>query len=142
VITIILNPIGRGRFAAALDERVLCRSRRPFLDSARVLLAEGADPATPFAMRHAGSDYDALRSTIGQAAGLTVLEPDDPRDGRIYPRFARHQPWKGPGSHAIASPMRFSGPGLSDIEGGLDASQEAPRAADEVLPPSNTGRRS
>jgi hypothetical protein len=34
-------------------------------DGARVLDAEGVDPATKLVMRHEGSPYDALRSTVG-----------------------------------------------------------------------------
>jgi hypothetical protein len=58
-------------------------SRVVFLDAARVLTAEGAEPATVLQMRHDGSATVALRSTVGTAAGLTVLEGD------LRPRFAR-----------------------------------------------------
>jgi hypothetical protein len=62
-----------GRFLAQLGDRVLvASSRQPFLDAARVLLADGCDPATVIVMRHAASDFDALRSTVGFAAGLVV----------------------------------------------------------------------
>jgi hypothetical protein len=41
-------------FAAVVDGRtIVTRSLTPMLDAARVLLSEGADPATRLAMRHA-----------------------------------------------------------------------------------------
>ena len=46
-------------FFADLDGRQLCIFRRPLLDAPRVLLAEGIDPETPIATRHAGADFDA-----------------------------------------------------------------------------------
>lgn len=54
------------------------------LDAARALLAEGMDPATRLVMRHAGSPHDALASTIGTAAGLTVREGDSASKFRPY----------------------------------------------------------
>jgi hypothetical protein len=53
-IVITVKPVDRyGTFDAYLGERLLTTSHQPFLDSARVLLAEGIDPATPMVMRHA-----------------------------------------------------------------------------------------
>ena len=63
-----------GRFVATLAGRQLCTSREPLLAASRVLLAEGANPETPIAARHAGADFDAMMSTVGAAAGLTVAE--------------------------------------------------------------------
>jgi hypothetical protein len=62
------------------------RSITPFLDGARHLLVEGFDPATPLIMRHAGQDYDALRSTVGAAANLSTT------DAGGKPRFVKWQP--------------------------------------------------
>jgi hypothetical protein len=42
---------------------VVKRTATPFCTAARVLLAEGIDPATRLVMRHEGSANDALRST-------------------------------------------------------------------------------
>jgi hypothetical protein len=53
---------------------VVSRSTQPMLDSAGVLLAEGADPTGKLVRRQEGQDYDALRSTIGAAAKLRVTE--------------------------------------------------------------------
>jgi len=87
---VVVAPVDRcDRFSAHLEDgRLLVKtSRQPFLDAARVLLAEGADPHTTILMRHRGSDVNALRAQLGVAAGLTVRE----EDGRP-PRFARWKP--------------------------------------------------
>lgn len=76
------------------NARLLCRSCEPFLNAARVLASEGHDLATVIVMRHAGSDTDCLRATIGAAASLNVEENDRP------PRF---RPWKARPSGALPS---------------------------------------
>jgi hypothetical protein len=81
-------PRGAGRFEAHLDgdDRVLCRSRTPFLDAARKLLAQGYDPDTTLILRHAGSDTDCLRARLGTVASLTVEEtPYGPKVRRWKP---------------------------------------------------------
>ena len=71
---------GRGSFRAMVGERVLViSSRTPFLSAARVLLAEGVNPETRIWMRHAHSSVVSLRSTVGEAATLTVDETGAPR---------------------------------------------------------------
>ena len=77
-----------GRFVATLDGRQLCISRQPLLDAARVLIAEGIDPATPIATRHAGAGFDAMTSTVGTAAKWTVRE-----DNTVSPTFVRWRPF-------------------------------------------------
>jgi hypothetical protein len=106
-ITIIVSPrnppLGRGRFEVRLGDRVILKSsRQPLLDAARVFLAEGVPPDTRIAMRHAGSDHDALSSTIGKAAGLTVAE----RDRGNGPYF---EPWQPDRRYASVEqpPMRL-----------------------------------
>jgi hypothetical protein len=92
-LVIVVEPVGhRGRFGATLDGRVLvASSRTPFCDAARVLLAEGVDPATRIVMRHAGSATGALSATVSGAAQLTVEDGDD------SPRFRKWRPLlKGP----------------------------------------------
>lgn len=92
-----------GRFLALDGTRLLCTSRTPLLSAARVLLAEGADPQAPLAMRHVDSDTVAMRTTVGAAAALAVSEPD--RGGA--PRFHRWKPspmWAG-GSPAAADSL-------------------------------------
>jgi hypothetical protein len=71
-------------FEARLADRVLCVSRRPLLDAARILLAEGCDPAVTIVMRHAGSEVYALSARLGAAAKLTVDE--------VVPTFAPGEP--------------------------------------------------
>jgi hypothetical protein len=64
---------GAGKFIVRLHGRELCVSAKPFLDAARVLMAEGVDPATVLEMRHDGNNTLSLRATVAAAAGLTDL---------------------------------------------------------------------
>jgi hypothetical protein len=73
-----------GRFEARLGERLLCVSRQPLLDSARILLAQGHSPDATIVMRSAGSQVDSPKARLSTAAQLTVNE-----DG---PRFERWRP--------------------------------------------------
>jgi len=56
------------------DRFLVRRSTTPFCDAPSVLLTEGVKPDTVFVMRHANSAADALRSTVGVAAELTVSD--------------------------------------------------------------------
>ena len=87
-----------GLFFADLDGRQLCISRQPLLDAARVLLAEGVDPETPIATRHAGADFDAMTSTVGAAAKWTVRENETQS-----PHFVR---WEAFPACRVRSSMR------------------------------------
>jgi hypothetical protein len=69
LVEIVVAPAGARKFTAYLDDRELCTSTKPFLDAARVLIAEGVHPATVLAMRHEGNNTLTLRSTVGTAAG-------------------------------------------------------------------------
>ena len=51
-----------GVFEAKLGETIICRSRQPFVDGARALLAMGYDPEMVLVMRHATTGTDALRA--------------------------------------------------------------------------------
>jgi hypothetical protein len=89
-IVLTVSPVGystRGRlFDATVDGRmIVSRSLQPLLDGARALLAEGAEPMTRLATRHAGSNYDALRSTVGKAAGMAVADAGKPVFKRWQP---------------------------------------------------------
>ncbi len=77
-IALVTRPVvGRpGIYDAMLGQRRIVRSRQPLLDAARVLLGEGADPATVIEACHLGSGTVALRSTIGDAARWTLEESD------------------------------------------------------------------
>ena len=81
-----LSPSGRF-YEARLDGAVVCRSRTPFFSAARVLLKAGYAPDTVFTMIHEGADTVSLRSTLGSAAKLAVVE-----NSREGPRFSRYQP--------------------------------------------------
>jgi hypothetical protein len=106
-IRLILNPAFNshdqrlhGKFTVHLDDRQLCISRQPLLDGARILLAEGFDPETPIVTRHAGDAFDAMISTVGEAAKWTVRENET--EG---PRFVRWTAFPGVRGHA---PMRLN----------------------------------
>jgi hypothetical protein len=81
-------PERHGRFVARLGDGsvVVPSSRQPFLDAARVLLAEGADPAGTLVMMR--GQMQSLSAPIGAAAKLTVRETD-----AYGPRFAAWIPW-------------------------------------------------
>ena len=82
VVSPSLNADGRKAYSTRgqlFDDKadgrtVVKRSTTPFCAAARVLLAEGIDPATKLVMRHEGSSHDALRSTVGAAAKITVAD--------------------------------------------------------------------
>ena len=103
-----------GTFDAYLGERLLTTSHQPFLEAARVLLAEGVDPATPLVMRHAGSQTDSLKGTVGAAAKLTVEET---RTAGPYFRKWRPNPYqKGPVGILGRRPAgAFSEPGAVQV---------------------------
>jgi len=110
-------------FDGKVDGRcVVKRSTTPFCDAARMLLAEGANPATRFIMRHEGSPHDALRSTVGAAAGLTVAD-----DNGGKPIFRKWSPYDREGTIPVASPMR-------EMESPAVQVPEAPELAPEAVP--------
>jgi hypothetical protein len=79
-LTIIIKPhklTSTGmRYAAYLEDALLCRSKTPFLTAARVLLSQGVPAHVVLTMRHRGSSHSSLISTVGQAARLAVRETD------------------------------------------------------------------
>jgi hypothetical protein len=79
-------------FDARLGDQLLCTSTIPFLDAARALLAEGADPDATLVMLHAG--IESLRGRIGYAARFTVSESAG------SPRLVRWAPHPGRGIFA------------------------------------------
>ena len=86
-MNITIRPLGRGRFAASLGQRLLCESKTPFFTSARILQAEGISDDTPITMTHEGTFMVATRSTLGEAASRIVHETD--KDG---PKLKRYRP--------------------------------------------------
>jgi len=93
VVAIIISEIRGGRYSAQLEDGTeLCRStRQPLLDGARELPRRGYDPATSIVMRREGSSIEALSSTVGAVAKLTVEESNYAR-----PRFTQWKPFERP----------------------------------------------
>jgi len=96
-----LRPLGRGRFAASVDGRVLVESRTPIFDAARVLLHEGFSPQEPLSAAHEGSQVISMTTTIGAASKLTVIERDD--RGLTIENYRPHPSQDAPRSVAVAS---------------------------------------
>jgi hypothetical protein len=73
-----------GHFAASLDGAVIvAKSRMPLLDAARAIQTS-ANSTYELVMRPAESSVDALRTTVGYAASLTIVSA-----GNGGPTFAR-----------------------------------------------------
>jgi len=71
----IVEPVGPGTYRAMLGGQVIVKSStQPFLDGARVLAANGADASDIVTMRHKGAADWSLRSQIGTAAALSVVD--------------------------------------------------------------------
>jgi hypothetical protein len=87
LIPLVIKPAPKaGRFLGYAGDEFIVQSRQPFLDGARALLARGHDPATPYNMRHAGSDVlSFVTTTIGHAAGLSVNDARTPRFQKFIP---------------------------------------------------------
>lgn len=105
VITVSPARDGGGRpsglLSATVDRTIVAASATPLADAARALLAEGTPADTVLVMRHAGKDHDAVRTTVGAAAALTV------RDSAIgKPRFTR---WRSDARFSA----RKNGPGAT-----------------------------
>jgi hypothetical protein len=98
-ITIAPIPTRPGYYTACCDGRLLCRSRQPFLDGARELLASSYPPDTVIVMRSANSTTDRLRSTIGAAAALTVETNEEGRPDL--------RQWRGSRTRGAAPPVAF-----------------------------------
>jgi hypothetical protein len=72
----IVERTGRaGKYDAFVGDRLIVSStRQPFFDGARALIAFGVAPETVLIMRRRPIGTESLRSTVGAAAKLTVLE--------------------------------------------------------------------
>jgi hypothetical protein len=88
-LTITPRPGKPGRFDVYVGDRLICSSRQPLLDAARVLLAEGIAPDAMVELRHAGADHVALCAKVGAAAKLRIVEGGD------TVRFARWSAFEG-----------------------------------------------
>src|SRR5258706_933047 len=132
VVSPSLNADGRNAYSTRgqlfdgkVDDRsVVKRSTTPFCAAARVLLAEGADPATKLVMRHEGSSHDALRSTVEVAAKLTVV---DSSTGKpiFVPWVDLRQTW---------SSAARSGPPIREMDSPAVEVPETPELAPEAVP--------
>lgn len=73
--TIVLKPIGRGRYEAYHGSTLLCVDHSPLCEASRVLLDMGlAQSRDIIEMWHEGHASWSLRSQIGKAARLTMEE--------------------------------------------------------------------
>src|SRR5437588_392179 len=97
-----------GVFDAHVGDRLICSSRQPLLDAARVLLAQGIVPDSIIEMRHAGADHVALRAKVMAATRLRVREGD-----RDIARFARWSAFEGFDSPTRTGKDRVNGAGPS-----------------------------
>jgi hypothetical protein len=85
MLLLIVTEIGGQKYRAELQDGTLVLevSRQPFLDGARELLKRGYDPATPYDMKRVNSEtLSFVTTTIGDAAGLTVVASDSGSSGR------------------------------------------------------------
>jgi hypothetical protein len=75
-------------------EVLLARTRLPFLDGARALLARGVDPEVLIVLRHRGAGHDSFRPIrLGVAARLTVEEGN---------RSTRFRPYREKPGHTVS----------------------------------------
>jgi hypothetical protein len=129
IVTAALDPDGRKAhskrgtlFDGLVNEQlVVKRSSQPFLDGARRLVELGLDPNAILVMRHAGSNADSLRATIGTAAKLTVTDDGcgKPILTKWSPRALGTVPMRSPGRDA--TPLAWhsrciGGPGDAEPE--------------------------
>jgi len=99
-ITLVVKPADKpGRYEVMIEGSgtLLGATRLPFYESARELLRRGFNPEAGIAFRHDGSATISMRSSIEQAANLTV---DDDSSGRPKVRAFR-----GSQSHHVDLPM-------------------------------------
>jgi hypothetical protein len=85
-LRIVIQPTGSGlKWTARLDDRVLCASAWPFVNSARLLLAEGHASDTMIEMWRPNIAEWAMRGRLG-AVAATIIE------GEVGSRVAKNGP--------------------------------------------------
>jgi hypothetical protein len=85
--TISIRPAGKGQVTASSSDGHTFLTTTPLCDGARYWLEKGVPPDTPIiTLWSSGSSHWSLRSTIGQAAKLTVKS-----DKLGKPIFQRYQ---------------------------------------------------
>ena len=78
-LRIVIEPTSTGRKSVAeLDDRVVCIAAAPFVQSARVLLAEGHPPDTWIEMWRPHTTECALRGRLG-AVAATLMDGEKVR---------------------------------------------------------------
>jgi hypothetical protein len=103
-MNITLKPLGRGRFSATLDGRVLAESRTPLFDAARTLSREGVHPETVLTMRHNSSLIISMVTTVGKASRFSVIERDD--RGLTFENYHPRPPQDA--SRTVVEPSRMA----------------------------------
>jgi hypothetical protein len=130
-LVIVVTPVsGRaGVFAASLEgtQTVLCKSRTPLLEAARVLIAAGYHPRIRLKMRHCGAEHFALEAKLGDAAGLVVEE------SAHGPKF---RCWRKVGANAAERPAK---PDLDSATKEAPLQAPIPPVTEETLNLSRTG---
>jgi hypothetical protein len=72
-LRIIIKPTKNGRkWTARIGDRVLCVAAAPFVNSARLLLAEGCPAEAVIEMWRPGTDAWALRGRVGPVANIVL----------------------------------------------------------------------
>lgn len=105
-----LTPSGQ-RYEARCGKDIIATSRTPFLAAARALIDRGHSPDMVLTMSHEGDNTDSLRSTLGAAAGLRVVENDT-----AGPRFGRYRPPPAEGGFPVVTGRaRTAGSGPSCV---------------------------
>jgi hypothetical protein len=92
-----------GWYTVRLGGELLGRSRSPFIDGARALLARGFPTHTNIEMRRADSDVISMRAVLGVAACLAVT---DNRIGR--PVFRRQKATESDAAPSAVRPSKLA----------------------------------
>jgi hypothetical protein len=105
IVLVIAEVDRRGRYDGSVDGvTVVSNVREPFFSAARKLIAQGLDPCSPYVMRRTTDGPNAMVSTLGVAARLTVSE-SDAHGPRIVP-YVPHDRLafvRGSAAHALKS---------------------------------------
>jgi hypothetical protein len=76
MIEIVIRPQGDGRYSARVKGQpgLYTGLKDPFLQMARLLIDDGADPTDTLVMRREGRDQIGMTATLHKAAVLTTVE--------------------------------------------------------------------
>jgi hypothetical protein len=98
-MNILLRPLGRSRYLALINDRIIAEGKTPIFSAARQLQREGVSNDTILVVSHEGSQIVSMRISVGKAAGLTVIEKDG--EG---PRIATYSPMSLQTAVSLRSP--------------------------------------